>query len=219
MDSAALLIALPLGLGLLGFVEPCTVGSSLLFLYYLEGRSANEQLRQTLIFAFVRALLMGLLGVAAVMVGAAFVDFQRSAWVFMGAAYLLLGVAYLTGHVDRLKRSAGLRLGKLQGHRGAALIGAIFAFNIPACAGPLLLALLGTAAVAEANNYGRGFLMLAVFGLALSVPIAAAVVWAPGRKILERLGAYSASAPKIIGALFLLLGAWSIRFALVAQVL
>lgn len=219
MDEAVLLVALPVGLGLLGFVEPCTVGSSLLFLYYLEGRSEKEQLQQIVVFAVMRGLLMGLLGVAAVGVGAAFVEFQKGAWAIMGLAYVLLGIAYLTGHVDRLKRSVGIGLGKLQGHRAAALIGAIFAFNIPACAGPLLIALLGAAAVTEAHNFGRGFLMLAIFGLALSAPLAAAVAWPAGRRLLERLSSYSAKAPKIIGALFLLLGAWSIRFALVAQVI
>jgi hypothetical protein len=30
--------ALPLGLGLLGFIEPCSVGSSMLFIKHLEGR-------------------------------------------------------------------------------------------------------------------------------------------------------------------------------------
>jgi cytochrome c-type biogenesis protein len=219
VDSAVLLVALPLGLGLLGFVEPCTVGSSLLFLYYLEGRTGSEQIRQTLVFAVVRALLTGLLGVAAVLVGAAFVDYQKGAWALMGLAYVLLGIAYFTGHIESLKRSAGIGLGRLPGHRSAALVGAIFAFNIPACAGPLLIALLGAAAVTEPNNYGRGFLMLAIFGLALSAPLAAAVAWPAGRKVLERLSSYSARAPKIIGAVFVLLGAWSIRFALVAQVI
>lgn len=37
MDLWALIV-LPLGLGLLGFVEPCSVGSSLLFVKYLPSR-------------------------------------------------------------------------------------------------------------------------------------------------------------------------------------
>ena len=213
------LIALPVGLGLLGFIEPCTVGSSLLFLHYLEGRTAREKATQTLVFAAVRALVMGLLGVAAVLVGAAFVDAQKGIWAAMGFAYVVLGVAYLTGHVDRLKRSLGVSLARLQGTKGAWALGLIFAFNIPACAGPLLVALLGTAAVAQANQVGRGFLMLSLFGLALSLPIAVAVLHARGRALFERIARYSHQAPRVIGVIFIVLGLWSIRFALVAEIL
>lgn len=213
------LFLLPAGLGLLGFIEPCTVGSSLLFLNYLEGRSPREQLAQTLAFTITRGALMGLLGVVAVFVGTAFVGFQKGAWAVMGAAYMALGLAYLTGSIDRLKRSLGAGLGRLDPRKGAMVLGAIFALNIPACAGPLLAALLGAAALTQAADPGRGFVMLAVFGLALSVPIALAVLSHRGRWLLERVGRHGAHAPRVIGLLFLILGAWSIRFALVAEVL
>ena len=35
------LIAIPAGLGLIGFVEPCSIGSSLVFVKYLEGKSLS----------------------------------------------------------------------------------------------------------------------------------------------------------------------------------
>lgn len=219
MDVFLNLIALPIGLGLLGFIEPCTVGSSLLFLYYLEGRTASEKLTQTVVFTLARGIFMGVLGIGAVAVGTAFVGFQKAAWLVMGTIYLALGVAYLTGHVDRLKRSLGANLGRLQGVRGASALGLIFAFNIPACAGPLLAALLGTAAVSQSSNYLRGFVMLGLFGLALSLPIVFAVYSARGRSLLNSVARFSGKAPKVIGVLFLILGAWSIRFALVAEIL
>src|SRR5688572_16861293 len=136
MESLLSLVVLPLGLGLLGFIEPCTIGSSLLYLYYLEGRTGSEKLTQTITFTMTRAVFMGLLGVGAVAVGTAFVGFQKSAWAAMGMLYVALGIAYLTGHIERLKRSFGASLGRL-GARGASTLGFIFAFNIPACAGPL----------------------------------------------------------------------------------
>src|SRR5688572_13698140 len=219
MEGLLSLVFLPLALGLLGFIEPCTIGSSLLYLYYLEGRPASEKLKQTLVFTMTRAVFMGLLGVGAVAVGTAFVGFQKSAWAAMGVLYVALGIAYLTGHIERLKRSFGASLGRLQGARGASTLGFIFAFNIPACAGPLLVALLGTAAVAEPSNFGRGFVMLSLFGLALSLPIVLAVYTERGRRLFDRIAAYSSRVPKVIGGLFILLGAWSIRFALVAEVL
>lgn len=213
------LILLPLGLGLLGFIEPCSVGTSLLFLHYLEGRPASVQVTQTLIFTTTRAVFMGLLGVIAVLVGTVFIDFQKGAWALMGLLYIGLGTAYLTGSIDRFKRSFGPGLGRLSGTKGAAALALIFALNIPACAGPLLLALLGTAAVGEAGNAARGFLMLSLFGLALSLPIAVAVSWDSGRRAIEKLERLSQRVPKAIGVLFILLGAWSIRFALVAEIL
>lgn len=219
MDTILSLIALPIGLGLLGFVEPCTVGSSLLFLYYLEGRTAAEKLTQTVVFTLARGLFMGVLGMGAVAVGTAFVGYQKAAWLVMGTIYIALGVAYLTGHVERLKRTLGTNLGRLQGARGASAMGLIFAFNIPACAGPLLAALLGTAAVGQTSDYMRGFVMLGLFGLALSLPLVFAVYSTQGRRLLNWVAKFSGKAPKVIGVLFLILGAWSIRFALVAEIL
>lgn len=218
-DAAISLVALPLGLGLLGFIEPCTIGSSLLFLGFLEGRTASEKVAQTLAFTLARSLLMGLLGLAAVAVGAVFVEYQKGAWALMGMLYIGLGFAYLTGRVDRLKRSFGLGLARLRGTKGAVALGLVFAFNIPACAGPLLIALLGAAAVGSPENYGRGFVMLSLFGLALSLPIAVAALSEGGRRLFDAAAGYSGRVPRIIGAIFVLLGAWSIRFALVAEVL
>jgi hypothetical protein len=45
------------------------------------------------------------------------------------------------------------------------------------------------------------------------------VLSSTGRRLLDRLAGYARSAPRIIGGLFVLLGAWSIRFALVAEVI
>ena len=213
------LALLPLGLGLLGFIEPCSIGTSLLFLQYLEGRPVRSRVLETLTFTATRAALIGMLGVIAVMLGSVFVAFQKTAWAVMGGVYIILGLAYLTGHVDRMKRSFGASLSRLSGAKGAGVLGLIFAFNIPACAGPLLIALLGSAAVTSGSNIARGFVMLALFGLALSLPIAIAVLSKHGRQVLERIGRLSGQVPKIIGVVFILLGAWSIRFALVAKVL
>ena len=218
-ESLLSLIVLPIGLGLLGFVEPCSVGTSLLFLHYLEGRAAKVQVMHTLIFTLTRAVLIGFLGVVAVLVGTVFVDFQKAAWALMGLVYVGLGIAYLTGIEGGLKHSIGLGLGRVSGSNGAVILGLIFGLNIPACAGPLLVALLGAAAVTESTNVARGFVMLGAFGLALSLPIVVAVLWPRGRRILERLGALSKRVPRIIGVLFILLGAWSIRFALVTEIL
>ena len=53
---SALLV--PFGLGLLGFVEPCTIGSSLIFIKHIEGRGAGGKLAEVGLFAATRAVFM-----------------------------------------------------------------------------------------------------------------------------------------------------------------
>lgn len=85
-----MLLVLPLGLGLLGFIEPCTVGSSLLFVKYLEGKQPAEKLLETGVFAITRAVFIGALGAMAALIGSAFLDLALSfplvAVVFWGRA-------------------------------------------------------------------------------------------------------------------------------------
>ncbi len=61
-------VALPLaaGLGLLAFIEPCSVGIHLLFIRYLKGLSQRMKISHTLLFALTRSSLMAVLGVIAV---------------------------------------------------------------------------------------------------------------------------------------------------------
>ena len=205
-------------MGLLGFIEPCSLGTSLLFLQYLEGRSANAQVAQTLVFTLTRALFIGSLGAAAALAGSAFIGFQKGAWAIMGLAYVALGMLYLLGFADRLNRSFGPEIARLSTLGGATSLGLLFGLNIPACAAPLLAAILGSAALGGAARAGHGFVMLAAFGLALSLPIVAAVLWPAGRRLIDRLGKVSAAAPKAIGVVFVALGLWSLYFALLADV-
>jgi hypothetical protein len=55
------LVVLPVGLGLLGFVEPCSIGSTLVFAKSLEGRSPTSKLAQVGVFAVTRAAFIGVL--------------------------------------------------------------------------------------------------------------------------------------------------------------
>lgn len=205
---------LPLGLGLLGFIEPCSVGSSLLFLQMVEGRPAATKVMQAFVFTLTRAVVVGLLGAVAALAGTAFLGFQRSAWVGLGALYVVLGLVYLTGTAGRFMRALGPSLGRLSGARGAAGLAILFGLNIPACAAPLLAVVLGSAAVGGAAQAGRGFFMLAVFGMALSLPLTLAMLWAPARRALDRLAALSSRLPMVIGLLLVALGAWSIYLGL-----
>jgi cytochrome c-type biogenesis protein len=61
---------------------------------------------------------------------------------------------------------------------------------------------------------GEGFVALAVFGFALSLPLAIAIMWGGARRLLDRLGSLSARAPLLIGLLLVGLGVWSIYFGI-----
>lgn len=213
MDLWALIL-LPLGLGLLGFIEPCTVGSSLLFVKYLEGKETAAKVLETGVFAVTRAVFIGALGAAAALVGAAFLDVQRWFWIALGAAYIALGLVYLAGRHGRLMRVLGPTLGQGSTTRGAATLGVVFGLNIPACAAPLLAAVfaasLGTASVAQ------GFWVMALFGVALSLPLVLAVLWGRARGWLERLAGLSSRMPFWTGVVFVVLGLWSIYFGVSA---
>jgi cytochrome c-type biogenesis protein len=214
------LFVLPAGLGLFGFIEPCSIGSSLLFVKYLEDEVAAEKIRQTALFAATRAVFIGLLGIAAVVVGSGFVAFQKTAWIILGVLYALLGILLLAGRAGALMVAIGPGIRKLSGLRGSAGLGVLFGLNIPACAAPLLAALLAAAAATGASGatVTAGFTALAVFGFFLSAPLVAAVFSARARRLLDWLAHQAGRFPKWTGVILIALGAWSIAFGLFVEV-
>jgi len=215
MDEFSLttLILLSVGLGLLGFIEPCSMGVNLLFIKYLEGKAAARKLSQTVIFMLTRGLFIGTLGALAALLGTAFISVQKGFWVLLGSLYLALGVLYLAGRAGFLMRTLGPGLHRLAGNRGPVALGLLFGLNIPACAAPLLFALFGAAAVGGAT-VAQGFASLALFGLALSAPLAVAVAWPAGERLLDRFAGLSRRVPRWTGAILAVFGLWSIYFGL-----
>lgn len=214
------LFVIPAGLGLFGFVEPCSIGSTLVFIKYLEGHSAAAKLGEVTIFALTRAVFIGLLGMLAALIGTAFLGFQKGGWILLGAAYVLIGAFYVTQRVGRLMVMIGPRLDAIGERRGAAALGLLFGLNIPACGAPLLFVLLGAAAAGgtATGTVAGGFTTLAIFGLALSLPLVLAVYFTPVRAMLDRLAGLSRRMPFWTGVLLIALGLWSIGFALVVEI-
>jgi cytochrome c-type biogenesis protein len=218
IDGATLTgwVLLPIGLGLLGFVEPCSIGATLLVIKQLEGRNGASKLAQVGVFAGTRAVFVGLLGMLAVVLGTAFLGFQRVAWTGLGTLYLLLGLLYLTGRAGPLMISLGPGLARLSNTRGSVVLGLLLGLNVPPCAGPLLLALLAATAAtgASGGTLAGGFVSLGLFGLAMSLPLVLAVLFTPARRALDRLAGLSRRLPFWTGLLLVVLGAWSIRLGL-----
>jgi len=213
-ESLWLLVAVPIGFGLLAFVEPCSVGASLLFIKSVEAKPAVARIAQATLFTVVRAVAIGLLGAVAALIGARFVGYQAAGGVALGILYLTLGCLYLTGRVGWLTRRLGPRVTNLSGARSAVALGVLFALNIPACATPLLAALLGSAATGSASGAAQGFVMLSLFGLALSAPLVVALLFAPARRAFDWLTGLSRRMPVLIGGVLVALGAWSIAVSL-----
>ena len=205
---------LSIGLGLFGFVEPCTVGSSVLFIKYIEGRDRAAKIFQASIFMITRAVFIGTLGAGAALFGALFIEFQKGGWLLLGIVYLLLGIVFMIGKGAFLSRSIGIGMSRLSGNRGSVALGVVFGLNIPACAAPLIFALLGATTLGSAANVTGGFVSLALFGLALSLPLVAALFFKPVRRLLDRLAGLSVRMPFWTGVLFVVLGFWSIYFGL-----
>lgn len=214
------LFLLPAGLGLFGFVEPCSIASSLLFVKHLEKQAASEKIRQTALFAATRAVFIGLLGVAAVLVGSGFVAFQKVAWIVLGVLYVLLGILLLAGRASAFMVAIGPRVRKDSGLRLSAGLGVLFGLNIPACAAPLLAALLAATAATGASGatVTAGFTALAVFGFFLSAPLVAVVFSARARRLLDWIAHQTGRFPRWTGAILIALGAWSIFFGLFVEV-
>lgn len=210
------LVVIPAALGLLGFIEPCSIGSTLIFIKHLEGKDAARKIMETMLFALTRALFIGALGVSAALLGAAFLGFQKGAWIALGAIYGLIGVLYLVRQTDMLMVSIGPSLSYLSGARGSVGLGILFGLNIPACAAPLLLALLGAAAAGGATQSTLigGFVSLGVFGTALSLPLVVALLFEPAQRALDWLAGLTRRVPLWTGVVLIALGLWSIWFGL-----
>src|SRR3546814_15950935 len=71
------LVAVPSGMGLIGYVEPCSPGSSRLFVQYPQGKGAAANHTGVPLFAVTRAAFKGPLCVVTAPRGAPCPDLQR----------------------------------------------------------------------------------------------------------------------------------------------
>jgi len=206
------LLILPAGLGLLGFIEPCTIGGHLVFLETQKPRSPASQRRALGVFIAVRTLVAGLFGAGAALLGQWLIGVQTGLWLVFGLLYLALGFGFLLGYGGRLKQRIDLAPERWKRASSPFVLGVAFGLNIPACAAPILFVLLGLAASSGAVL--AGFLQMAIFGLFLSLPLLLFVLFPRLGGSLARLGGWFGKAGRVIGGGFIALGLWSIWFGL-----
>jgi cytochrome c-type biogenesis protein len=206
------LILLPIGLGLLGFIEPCTVGSHLIFLGTQERRSHAEKINAVLVFVMVRTVVVGSFGAFIAFLGHRLIGIQTSLWLVFGFIYLAIGLAFLFGPAGVIKKQIDLAPATWKHAQNPFVLGLAFGLNIPACAAPILFGLLGLAATS--GTLLTGFMMMTVFGLALSLPL---IVFAAIPKLTGWLDTFSQKMQRmhwILASVFISLGLWSVWFGL-----
>jgi len=210
--SLQTLILLPIGLGLLGFIEPCTIGGHLLFLDTQKNRKAHEKIRAVMVFITVRSVVAGLFGALIAFLGQRLIDMQTGIWLIFGLIYLAVGLAFLIGKAGLIKKQIDLAPSAWKRAQNPVILGLAFGLNIPACAAPILFGLLGLAATT--GTIFAGFGMMFLFGLFLSLPLALFAVIPSLAVKLDNLANWLKQAHWIIGVVFIALGLWSIWFGL-----
>ena len=206
MDGSTLL-ALAVGLGLLGFVEPCSIGANMVFLGHLREKGRGARLRETTKFDLVRSAVLGLFGLGIAFLCSSGFAAQKGFWLLLGLLYLALGVAVMLDARFRWGLFGRVSLRRLLPEREdrSLGLGLLFGLNLPACAYPLMLALLGPGA---ASGAFLGFAALFVFGLALSLPLVPLAFSERTAKLFGRFARLGGATPYVIGVVFLLLAAY-----------
>lgn len=200
-------LALAFGLGLLGFVEPCSVGANGVFLASLREKHRATRLRETFRFALSRAAILGLFGLGGAFLGGLIFSAQKGFWLILGLLYLALGVAVMANARFRWDLFGRLSPKRLLPEREdhSLGLGLLFGLNLPACAYPLIVGLLGRSATSGAF---WGFAALFVFGLALSLPLVPLALSERVAKLSSRLARFSGVMPYLTGIALLAVAAY-----------
>lgn len=208
--------------GLLSFLSPCILPMVPFYLSYLAGVSMGELRAEGGLGAGAqRRLVMGaiafalgvttifvLLGLGATAVGSAFARWQQPLSYAAAAILLVFGLHFLgVICVPLLNREARLDSAAAPTTLlGAWLMGLAFGFGWTPCAGPALAAILFVAS--GLGEVWRGGLLLAVYGLAMTLPFVLAAFFA--RPFLGWLGRHRA----LVGRIEKAMGVMLILFAL-----
>lgn len=206
------LLPLALGLGLLGFIEPCTIGAHMLFLGAQRARPMRARLAAAVVFVLARIVVMGGFGGLIVMLGQRLIGAQTGLWLVFGLIYLVIGGLMLGGFGGRLSRRVRLSPDAWRTASSPLLQGAAFGLNIPACAAPILFALIGVATTA--GSALTGFALMAAFALTLSLPLLPLSAWPVLARPLDLLADWLRPRRAVLGAIFIALGLWSVWFGL-----
>lgn len=208
--------------GILSFLSPCILPIVPFYLSYLAGVGMNQisaeatidaktRLRAVLAASFFAAgvitIFMGL-GAAATAFGQVVREyFDILRWV-AAAVIIAMGLHFLgVIRIGILYRQLRADAGDTSNASlfGAYVIGLAFAFGWTPCVGPVLAAILFTAAGAETATTGAALLF--VYGLGMTAPfILAALFIGPFMRWMSRFRKHLGLIEKVMGAMLILFG-------------
>lgn len=211
-----------LAAGLLSFLSPCILPIVPFYLSYLAGVGMNqiaadaEISRAVRMRAFLAACCFSL-GVITVFVGLGatatvfggllreYFDILRwlAAGLIIAMGLHFLGVVRIGLLYRQLRADAGNTSNV--GFIGAYVIGLAFAFGWTPCVGPVLAAILFTAAGQDTAD--QGAMLLFTYGAGMTLPfVLAALFIAPFMSWMARFRRYLGAVEKLMGALLVLFG-------------
>src|SRR6202163_687203 len=178
-----LLVITALPAGMVSFASPCVLPLVPAYLGFITGRSAEELhsahgrarariVTQGLAFVLGLALIFGLLGASASVLGQTLLQNLPLLWKVGGVLVVIFGLQmlgvlripwlYQTARATEIKPNAQAT------HAGAFVMGLAFGAGWTPCVGPFLAGLLGLAS--QQDTVGEGVMLLLVYALGLGVP-------------------------------------------------
>ncbi len=208
--------------GLLSFLSPCILPMVPFYLSYLAGVSVNQVTGGEGVTRAVRlrAILAATLFAAGILT--VFVALGASASVFgqmlrewfdvlrwvAAALIIAMGLHFLgVLRIGVLYRQFRAEPGDVSNMSlgGAYVIGLAFAFGWTPCVGPVLAAILFTAA--GADTAGQGAILLTGYGMGMTLPfILAAAFVGPFMRLMARFRPYLGAVEKIMGVMLIVFG-------------
>lgn len=196
-------ILIPMALGLIGFVEPCSLGVNMIFLTRVKGFGRAKRISETLIFILVRGIFLALVGLSAAFIGSRIITLQSSLFWALGGVYILLGVIGIVNKYRPIFRHE-INISKFFSDKGAVALGFVFGPVIPACAIPLVLALVGKSILL--GNLTGGFVSLFFFGIGLSFPLMIFIFFNRSNEIIGKISNKAGRIPWLAGTILIGVG-------------
>jgi cytochrome c-type biogenesis protein len=200
-------IILPFVFGLIGFVEPCSMGINIIFLSSIDRTSSTRRYREIAVFMLVRALVLALLGLSVAFAGNRLFSLERGFFIILALIYITIGLLMIFSK-SLLARLRNVRIAHILGldFKEGALkrLGLVAGLTIPACAIPLITVLLGQTLLL--GDIITGFIALFVFGLALTVPLAVFSLFKSGKIWLGWIAERAKKLRVAVGFILVLIG-------------